>query len=77
MTRDRIRMLIDRGELRDKVDADDPAAVPMDTDAEAAGTPTPPEADEIDCEQAARAKRRVPHPDPCRVRANPKEPWRG
>jgi hypothetical protein len=76
MTRDRIRVLIDHNELRDKVAADDPAIVPMDTDAEAAGTPTPPEADALDYAQAASAKRRVPHPDPSRVRANPKEPWR-
>jgi hypothetical protein len=77
MTRDYVRVLIDRTELRDKVDADDPAAVPMDTDAEAAGTPTPPEADAVDYEQAACAKGRVPHPDRSRVRANPREPWRG
>jgi hypothetical protein len=31
----------------------------------------------IDREQAARAKRKVPAPDPSRSRANPKEPWRG
>ena len=76
MTRDMIRVLIDRSELRDKVDAEDPAIVPMDTDAEAAGTPTSPEADADDYEQAARAKRHVPYPDPSRVRASPKPPWR-
>ena len=37
---DKTRDLIDRGALRDKVAARDPAAVPEAADAEAAGTPT-------------------------------------
>jgi hypothetical protein len=36
---DRLRSDIDRGRARDKVAAFDPAAAPLGTDAEAAGTP--------------------------------------
>ena len=36
----RLRDKIDRGETGDKVAAPDPAAAPLHTDAEAAGTPT-------------------------------------
>jgi hypothetical protein len=35
---------IDRGRAGDKVDAIDPAAAPLGTDEEAAGTPPPPDA---------------------------------
>jgi hypothetical protein len=43
-TASRLRHDIDRGRGRDKVDAIDPAAAPLGTDEEAAGTPVPPEA---------------------------------
>lgn len=38
-TADRLRHDIDRGRAGDKVDFSDPAAAPLGTDAEAAGTP--------------------------------------
>lgn len=40
-TMDRLRHEIDRGQMGDKVAARDPAAAPLGTDEEAAGTPTP------------------------------------
>jgi hypothetical protein len=40
----RLRHAIDRGATGDKVDAGDPAAAPLGTDEEAAGTPIPAEA---------------------------------
>jgi hypothetical protein len=43
-TASRLRHDIDRGRGGDKVDAIDPAAAPLGTDEEAAGTPVPPEA---------------------------------
>ena len=43
-TLSRLRHDIDRGRGADKVDAIDPAAAPLGTDEEAAGTPVPPEA---------------------------------
>ena len=39
---ERLRHAIDKGETRDKVRGSDPAAVPLEADAEASGTPTPP-----------------------------------
>ena len=42
-TTDRLRHDIDRGRARDKVDFPDPAAAPLGTDDEAAGTPPAPE----------------------------------
>ena len=43
-TTEQLRADIDRGQTRDKVPFPDPAAAPLGTDAEAAGTPTSPEA---------------------------------
>jgi hypothetical protein len=43
-TASKLRHDIDRGRGGDKVDAIDPAAAPLGTDDEAAGTPVPPEA---------------------------------
>ena len=43
-TTDKLRHDIDRGRGGDKVDASDPAAAPLGTDDEAAGTPPSPEA---------------------------------
>jgi hypothetical protein len=40
-TVDQLRSDIDRGRTGDKVDAPDPAAAPLGTDEEAAGTPIP------------------------------------
>jgi hypothetical protein len=40
---DRIRSRIDQGRFRDKIPAEDPAAVPLGTDAEAGGAPMPAE----------------------------------
>ena len=39
----RLRADIDRGRTRDKVNVNDPAAAPLGTDEEAAGTPASPE----------------------------------
>jgi hypothetical protein len=39
-----LRNAIDHGRTRDKVAASDPAAAPLGTDEEAAGTPVPPDA---------------------------------
>jgi len=50
------RKTTDGRELRDKVDALDPAAAPMDTDAEAAGTPQPVPGSAADREQAEAAE---------------------
>ncbi len=41
---DQLRHEIDRGRTGDKVDVPDPAAAPLGTDEEAAGTPVPSEA---------------------------------
>ena len=41
---EKLRTAIDRGAGRDKVSITDPAAAPLGTDEEAAGTPVPPEA---------------------------------
>lgn len=38
---ERLRKKIDSGQTSDKVEGSDPAAAPLGTDAEAAGTPTP------------------------------------
>lgn len=43
-TTDQLRAAIDRGHTGDKVLASDPAAAPLGTDEEAAGTPIPPRA---------------------------------
>jgi hypothetical protein len=52
---------IDSGAMRDKVVAFDPAAVPMDTDNEAAGAPTPfAVAEAADRRQMEAAQRAVP-----------------
>jgi hypothetical protein len=60
----RTRHRIDTDAMRDKVDAPDPAAAPMDTDNEAAGTPTPVAvAEAADRQQMAAAQRAVPRLD--------------
>jgi hypothetical protein len=43
-TTDQLREDIDRGRTGDKIEVSDPAAAPLGTDEEAAGTPTPGEA---------------------------------
>ncbi|TWB71861.1 hypothetical protein FBZ87_106105 [Nitrospirillum amazonense] len=54
----RLREDIDSGRTGDKVDYPDPAAAPLGTDEEAAGTPTPPGA----AEQARRVERAMAPP---------------
>ena len=53
----RARAAIDAGKTGDKVPAEDPAAAPMHTDAEAAGTPTPSAAAEADVARQERIAR--------------------
>ena len=65
-TTEQLRHAIDSGATGDKVDAVDPAAAPLGTDEEAAGTPVPPEA----AESALRDESRRPSvakPHPFRV----------
>jgi hypothetical protein len=62
---DRLREEIDAGETQDKVDHPDPAAAPLGTDAEAAGTPTDPAALE---QAAARETARPPAEAPAEPR---------
>jgi hypothetical protein len=59
---------IDRGGLRDKVAAPDPSTVPLQTDAEAAGTPPDPAAlRQAHTEQRSAALAAVEHLDPDRA----------
>lgn len=68
-TTEQLRDDIDRGRTGDKVRAGDPAAAPLGTDEEAAGTPTPGAA----VTQAREyERRRGPHPAPQGV---PGSPW--
>jgi len=61
---DAVRARTDRGELRDKVAAPDPAAAPAATDAEAAGAPTDGRVAMADAAaQAREAARAVPRLD--------------
>jgi hypothetical protein len=61
---DTVRARTDRGDLRDKVAAPDPAAVPAAADAEAAGAPTDGRAAIADAAAQARdAARDVPRLD--------------
>jgi hypothetical protein len=62
---DRLRHEIDAGGTQDKVDHPDPAAAPLGTDAEAAGTPTDPAAME---RAAARETGRPPAEAPAEPR---------
>jgi hypothetical protein len=62
---DRLRHKIDEGGTQDKVDHPDPAAAPLGTDAEAAGTPTDPAAME---RAAARETARPPAEAPAEPR---------
>lgn len=71
--RDDQRIAIDRGELRDKVDAADPAAAPLETDSEAAGMPHPAASGDADARQKSLAASRVPVPDVDRVAAVSRE----
>jgi hypothetical protein len=58
------RQATDEGALRDKVAAQDPAAVPLQADSEAAGTPTPVASAAAATEaQAKQAQAAVPHLD--------------
>src|SRR3954466_15401286 len=54
---DQLRADIDRGLTGDKVEASDPAAAPLGTDEEAAGTPVPPHA----IAAARKTERAQPH----------------
>jgi hypothetical protein len=55
---------INDGALRDKVAAPDPGSVPLDTDSETTGMPTPRSVErEADRDQAAAAQRAVPKLD--------------
>jgi len=66
------RHRIDTDAMRDKVDAPDPTAAPMDTDNEAAGAPTPePVAESADRRQMAAAERAVPRLDEGREQSAP------
>lgn len=55
---DKLRTAIDRGAGRDKVAWEDPAAAPLGTDEEAAGTPVPREAVETAAEHEIRGPAR-------------------
>jgi hypothetical protein len=57
----------DRGDLRDKVAAPDPAAAPTDADSEAAGAASGAARAVADREQARVAQRAVPKLDPDRA----------
>ncbi|MBS9478892.1 hypothetical protein [Ancylobacter radicis] len=62
-TADRLREDIDRGRTGDKVPFSDPAAAPLGTDDEAAGTPPTAERIELAQATAARASGRTPPGD--------------
>jgi hypothetical protein len=59
-TADQLRAAIDRGETGDKVPVFDPAVAPLDTDAEAAGTPVSEQAAEVAIREEVHA---APRPD--------------
>jgi hypothetical protein len=64
---DQLRRDIDSGATGDKVRASDPAAAPLGTDEEAAGTPTPPGAFDLERQEQARLADRITgkdQPDP-------------
>lgn len=65
-TADQLRDAIDRGATGDKVDAFDPAAAPLGTDEEAAGTPVPPAA-VADALRHEGGRPSVAKPQPARV----------
>ncbi|MBF0335845.1 MAG: hypothetical protein HQL40_19755 [Alphaproteobacteria bacterium] len=52
----------DRGETGDKIGHPDPAAAPLETDAEATGTPTDPQAAAESVSRQRRIARRHPQP---------------
>ncbi len=58
---------IDRGDLRDKVAAPDPAQASFEADSEAAGFPDGAAVRAADAEQAHKAQRAVPRLDPDRA----------
>lgn len=62
-----LRDAIDKGKTRDKVAASDPAAAPLGTDEEAAGTPVPPQA----VETAMRHETARPMREPNETDAKP------
>lgn len=73
-TTDKLRADIDRGRTGDKVPASDPAAAPLGTDEEAAGTPIPPQAIAHAHAQETATSARMPagqsaHPAPDRSRS--------
>jgi hypothetical protein len=61
-TADQLRDEIDSGATHDKVAQSDPAAAPLGTDDEAAGTP--PTADQVAVARRHETARRVPDPSP-------------
>lgn len=67
---DELRAKIDAGETADKVAYPDPAAAPLGTDAEAAGTPTDPAAlRRAAAKETARTPLAQDRPDPDRMQA--------
>lgn len=68
---DELRTRIDAGETADKVNHPDPAAAPLGTDAEAAGTPTDPAAmRRTATKETARTPLAEERPDPNRMQAD-------
>lgn len=61
---EKLRTALDRGAGRDKVSGTDPAAAPLGTDEEAAGTPVPGEAVNIALENEVRGPARPPREGP-------------
>lgn len=55
-----LRKKIDSGETHDKVAGSDPAVAPLETDAEAGGTATPPRAIRIAIDQQTRKRPKPP-----------------
>lgn len=73
---DQLRAAIDRGHTGDKAPASDPAAAPLGTDEEAAGTPIPPRAIAQAHAQETATAARMPtgqsaHPAPPHPAARP------
>jgi hypothetical protein len=71
-TTEQLRDEIDRGRTGDKVDAIDPAAAPLGTDEEAAGTPIDPKLLAI-----VRRRERSMHPKPAGHQSTDNEDWSG
>ena len=71
-TTEQLRQDIDRGLTGDKVDAIDPAAVPLGTDEEAAGTPSDPKLLAV-----VRRRERSMHAAPAGQQSSGDEDWSG